>query len=228
MQTYLIHLIRHAKTQGNLEGRYIGHTDQELCSEGIEELKRINETYGPYPKADAVFSSPLKRCLQTSEIIYPDKKAIVMDDLIEYNFGEFEGKTAEELKDDEDFAEWLRGENPQKAPPFGDKQADFNYRICSCFEKIVDAVIKSKVKSTAVITHGGVIMAIMAAYALPQAQMHEWMTPSCCGYTLRIDPSLWMRVQKAEAVSECPSLPLTEEEEMKLWDYYEDENNDNN
>ena len=226
MQTYQIHLIRHAITKGNLEGRYIGHTDEELCPEGIEQLNSILEEFGSYPAVDAVFSSPLKRCLQTAKIIYPQKEAIVIDDLIEYNFGEFEGKTAQELKDDEDFAVWLRGEDPHKAPPFGDKQADFIKRICSCFEKIVDAVISSKVKSTAIITHGGIIMALMAAYALPQAQMHEWMTDSCCGYTIRIDPSIWMRGMKVEAVSRCPAYPLTDEEEKQLWDYYEDPNED--
>ena len=48
------------------------------------------------------------------------------------------GKTAEELQDDEDFAEWLSGSNPNKAAPFGDSQVRFNYRICDCFEKIVE------------------------------------------------------------------------------------------
>ncbi len=224
MQTYQIHLIRHALTKGTLEGRYIGHTDEELCPEGIEELNALLAEYGSYPDVDAVFSSPLKRCLQTAKIIYPNKDAIVIDDLIEYNFGEFEGKTADELKDDEDFAEWLRAENPEKAAPFGDKQIDFNRRICGCFEKIVNAVISSKTKSTAIVTHGGIIMALMTAYALPQAHMHEWMTPSCCGYTLRVDPSIWMRGMKLEAVSLCPSHPLTDEEEKELWDYYDDPN----
>lgn len=221
MKTYQIHLIRHAMTKGNLEGRYIGHTDVPVCEEGFAQLRDIMENYGSYPEVDAVFSSPLKRCLQTAEAIYPGKRPIIMDELIEYDFGEFEGKTAEELADDEDFAEWLSGTNPSKAAPFGDSQVRFNYRVCSCFEKMVDGIIRSGVRSTAVVTHGGVIMSIMAAYALPQAPMHEWLTPNCCGYTLRITPSVWARGMKAEAVSECPSVSDADEVERELWDIYD-------
>ena len=43
-------LIRHGKTRGNLEGRYIGcRSDENLCAEGIEELKQ-----GTYPAAGKV------------------------------------------------------------------------------------------------------------------------------------------------------------------------------
>lgn len=178
MKTYQIHLIRHAMSEGGAEGKYIGHTDVPLTKEGIAQLRDIRENYGEYPQVDAVFSSPLKRCLDTVKEIYPDKEPIVLDELIEYDFGEFEGKTAEELQKDEDFAEWLSGTNPNKAAPFGDSQVRFNYRVCSCFEKIVDGVIRSGVDSVAVVTHGGVIMSIMAAYALPEAPMHEWLTPN--------------------------------------------------
>lgn len=218
MKTYQIHLIRHAMTEGNLEGRYIGHTDLPVCAEGMAQLKNMIEDYGPYPEVDAVFSSPLKRCTETARVLYPDKNPIIMQELIEYDFGEFEGKTAEELVDDEDFAEWLAGTNPQKAAPFGDSQVRFNYRVCACFEKIVDSVIRAGAESTAVITHGGVIMSIMAAYALPEAPMHEWLTPNCCGYTLRITPSIWARGMKAEAVAECPS---TASDDLYRRDFFE-------
>lgn len=226
MQTYQIHLIRHAMTSGNLEGRYIGHTDIPLCKEGIAQLHDIMDNYGAYPEVDAVFSSPLKRCLETAKEIYPDKEPIILNDLIEYDFGEFEGKTAEELQNDPDFAEWLSGSNPNKAAPFGDSQVRFNYRVCACFEKIVDAVIRAGTKNTAVITHGGVIMSIMTAYALPEAPMHEWLTPNSCGYTLRITPSIWTKCMKAEAIAECPAQTVTADDERELWDIYDPDNDE--
>ena len=76
-----------------------------------------------------------------------------------------------------------------------------------------------RVKNTAVVTHGGVIMSLMQTYALPEAPMHEWLTPSCCGYTIRIDPSIWSRGMKVEAVAECPAQPEVFEHE--LWDVYD-------
>ena len=72
MKTYQIHLIRHALTQGTIDGKYIGHTDEPLCDEGKAQLKDIMENYGEYPQVDAVFSSPLKRCIETAQTIYPD------------------------------------------------------------------------------------------------------------------------------------------------------------
>ena len=45
MKTYQIHLIRHAVTKGNLEGKYIGHTDESVCEEGMAQLKDIMKNY---------------------------------------------------------------------------------------------------------------------------------------------------------------------------------------
>lgn len=220
MKTYQIHLIRHALTAGNLAGQYIGHTDLDATDAGLRQIDDIKREYGGYPEVDAVFSSPLKRCLQTAKRIYPDREPIILEGLSEYDFGEFEGKTADELKDEEAFQVWLAGTSPETPLPFGESQAAFNERVCSTFVQIIDGIVKAGVKSTAVVTHGGVVMALMAAFALPEAPMHEWMTPNACGYTLRIDPSLWLRTGKLEAFSECPALPLSEEQERALWDYY--------
>lgn len=222
MKTYQIHLIRHGLTEESLAGKYIGHTDVPLCEQGIKQLEQMKNDIS-YPAVDAVFSSPLVRCVDSAKVMFPDNEPIIMNELIEYDFGEFEGRTAEDMKDDEDFAEWLSGTNPRKAAPFGESNASFSYRVCSCFEKIVDGIIKSGTKNSAVVTHGGVIMALMAAYAVPEAPMHEWLTPNGCGYTLRIIPSIWSRGKKLEAFSECPAYPLSDDEERALWDVYDDE-----
>ena len=127
MKSYTIHFIRNALTDENLEGRYIGHTNVELSEEGKEQLRQMkNELI--YPPVDAVFTSPLKRCTQTAEILYPDNKAIVIDGFIEYNFGEFENKTAEQLEKYEEFPRWLAGEKGVK-PPYGESNEDFAKRV---------------------------------------------------------------------------------------------------
>lgn len=226
MRTYQIHLIRHAMTEGNLAGQYIGHTDMDATEAGLKQADELIEEYGGYPEVDAVFSSPLKRCLQTAKHIYPDKEPIILDDLIEYDFGEFEGKTADELKDEEAFQTWLAGTHPETPLPFGESQLAFNQRICTCFASIVNGIIEAGVQSTAVFTHGGVIMALMTAFAIPEAPMHEWLTPNVCGYTLRIDPSIWSRCGKLEAYAECPAIPLSDEQEYALWDYYPEDDAD--
>ena len=110
MKTYQIHLIRNGRTDDSTSGRYIGHTDAILSPEGVAELHRLKEQ-ADYPYVEAVFTSPLKRCTQTAHAIYPEREAIVMRELIEYDFGEYEGKTPEQLADDEGFASW-----PQSRP----------------------------------------------------------------------------------------------------------------
>ena len=92
--------IRHGKTKGNIERRYIGITDENLSTEGIFELKRMK-----YPVVDRVISSPLKRCFQTAEIIY-GKTAEIYQDFRECDFGEFENKNYEELKNNKYYKDW--------------------------------------------------------------------------------------------------------------------------
>lgn len=97
MKSYNLYFFRHGITKGNLNAQYIGHTDLPLTTDSINELHSIKAKYH-YPKVDAVFSSPLKRCKDSAEIMFPDNTIITIDDFIEYNFGEFEQCTADDLK----------------------------------------------------------------------------------------------------------------------------------
>jgi len=204
MQTYTITLLRHGIAVGEPDGRYIGHTDVPLTKEGRLQLRRLCEEE-TYPSADAVFTSPLKRCTETAEILYPGKDAIKMDGLKEYFFGDYENKTPNELKKDPLFQRWISGEEDVK-PPFAETLEDFQTRICGTFAGIVRGLFKTQTKNAVVITHGGIVMALMSAFALPMAKMHDWLTPSGCGYTLRLELDLWMRAQKAEAIAQAPFI----------------------
>ncbi len=209
MKTCKIHLIRHGLAEGGVEGQYIGHTDVDLTPDGVRQLEEMRRQY-EYPEVQSVLSSPLNRCLQTARILYPDRQPLIFDTLIEYDFGEFEGMTAEELKNEDAFKEWLVG-GQDAAPPFGESNGAFQKRVQRAFYDIVNGLIRSGVDSVAIVTHGGVIMTIMQAFALPQAPMHEWMTPNGCGYTLNVIPSVWVNAMKAEAYAEIPLRPRAEE-----------------
>lgn len=89
-------------------------------------------------------------------------------------------------------------------PPFGESNEAFAKRVCEGFIKIIDGLIKTGTDRAAIVTHGGVMMALLTNFGLPQLPMHEWITPNGCGYTLRITPSLWMRGHKLEVVYEFP------------------------
>ena len=221
MKTYRIHLIRHGVTKDNIEGVYCGITDTPLCDDGKEQLKQMKEEYS-YPGGQFLFTSPLTRCKETAEILYPDLKPIVIDGLTEYNFGEFEGKTAEELhKKDKGFERWLKGE-PGVRPPFGESNEDFASRVCSSFVKIVDGVIKTGTEDLIIVTHGGVISTILSNFGLPEASVSDWMTPPGCGYTIRVSHFLWMQGHKFEVIKEIPEISSEETQGNYYdgWDYY--------
>ena len=92
-------LIRHAKTEGNLKKKYIGITDEPIIN-GTRADKK-------YPEADIVISSPMRRCIETAELIYPGIKPKIYDGLAETNFGKFENRSYDDLKDDPLYKEWL-------------------------------------------------------------------------------------------------------------------------
>ncbi|MEE0952673.1 MAG: histidine phosphatase family protein [Ruminococcus sp.] len=202
MKSYVIHLIRHGAIDETLSGKYIGTTDPPLSDKGKLALKKLAFTHA-YPQPPVVFTSPLKRCTQTCAVLFPERKPLVIADLSECNFGEWEGKTAEELKGSEDFQKWLAGDNSVK-PPRGESNADFVRRVCKIFESIVEGLMKTGSTECAVVTHGGVIMTLLAVYGLPQAKPFEWAMENGCGYSVRVTPMLWQRGKVTEVFSRVP------------------------
>ncbi len=202
MQSYVVHFIRHGLTEANLTGRYAGVWDIPVCKEGMEKLRDLKNSY-EYPKAQEYYSSPLQRCIQTCDVIYPEIKPIIVDDLKECNFGDWEGKTTQELLGNESYLKWMkRGTNV--VPPNGESWGDFYKRIGITFEKIVESMMRRKVTSASVFTHGGVIMTILAMYGLPRADFYEWMVDNGCGYSARITPGIWMREKVMEVYDKMP------------------------
>lgn len=202
MKSYTVYLFRHGMTKGNLNAQYIGHTDFPLTTDGINQLHKIKAEHH-YPKVDAVFVSPLKRAMQSADIMFPKNNKIVIDNFIEYNFGEFEEHTADELKDNEDFRNWMRGDIYAR-PPFGETNAEFVQRVCEAFEKVINGCISEGVTDIAIVTHAGVIMTILTCYGIPEAPMAHWQMDFGYGYKLRITPSVWMRGNKLEVVDTAP------------------------
>ena len=202
MKSYVIHFIRHGSIDETLSGKYIGTTDVSLSDKGKMSLKKLNFDY-VYPQVPVVFTSPLKLCTQTCKILFPNIKPLVIDALSECNFGEWEGKTAEELKTDPDFEKWLAGDNSVK-PPRGESNDDFVRRICKMFESIVEGLMKTGTTECAIVTHGGVIMTLLAVYGLPQAKPFEWTMDNGFGYSLRVTPMLWQRDKVCEVFSALP------------------------
>src|SRR5699024_2161898 len=116
-------------------GQYIGcRTDLPLSPEGLNELRLLKDDI-EYPQIERLYSSPMLRCRQTGAVLYPELDIITVDDLREYDFGSFEGKTAAELEGNPDFIPWTSGR--LSAPPGGEDNTEFIKRLCVAFNRIV-------------------------------------------------------------------------------------------
>lgn len=182
-----IWLIRHGMTEGNRYQRYIGVTDEPLCEEGRELLGKFT-----YPKPQAVFVSPLKRCLETAAILFGDPKVRIIDQLAECDFGEFENKNYKELSGDPRYQTWIDS-NGILAFPGGESKDECATRNLEGFQRAVSACIREEITEAALVVHGGTIMNIMEQYALPKKEFYEWHVGNGCGYLVELDPVLWKK-----------------------------------
>lgn len=171
-----LYLIRHGKTYGNTLGRYIGTTDESLCAEGREAICR-----GRYPKVEAVFASPLKRCAETAQLIWPALPVSFCEELRECDFGDFENKNYQELNGNPDYQAWVDSGGTLSFPG-GESQEVFRRRCCEGFRKILEEIRIRGIQKAALVVHGGTIMSILEAYAVPQESFYHWQVKNGQGY----------------------------------------------
>lgn len=189
MKTLKIHLIRHGATDANLLGQYIGsRTDAPLSPEGLNELRILKDNM-EYPEIQQIYSSPMLRCKQTAAVLYPEKDIIAVENLKEYDFGDFEGKTVEQLENQQSFIDWASGKTT--CTPGGEDNSDFIKRLCVGLNQIVVDMLQKNIESSAVIMHGGAIMMLLAATAVPRRRSIEWTCENGRGFSLLITPSLY-------------------------------------
>jgi probable phosphoglycerate mutase len=90
-------LIRHAETEWSKAGRHTGRTDIPLTEEGRAHAATLPERLGDQTFA-AVFVSPLARARETAALAGLGEQAQVRDDLAEYDYGDYEGITTDEIR----------------------------------------------------------------------------------------------------------------------------------
>ena len=204
MKGYRLQLIRHGITQANLDGRYIGKTDLPLCSEGTQELyKKIEEN--EYPYVQRVYCSPLKRCTQTAALLYPNANVMKIDELREMDFGAFENQKAEDLINDPDYRRFMQGgaDNP---PPEGESLKSVVERCYTALAKILADMMKEGYTNCAVVTHGGIIMNMLACFGMPKIDPAQLSCDFGEGFEILISAAMWQRSNCFEILGRIPFL----------------------
>lgn len=172
-------------TGGNLRGRYIGKTDEPLCAEGKKALESLS-----YPAPDFVFVSPMIRCRETAELLFPGKRLRIIDQLAECDFGDFENKNYRELSGNPAYQAWVDSGGTLPFPG-GESREEFQRRNQEGFRRVVTVCIRESAASAAVVVHGGTIMNIMEAWGVPERSFYDWHVKNGRGYYVELDPKLW-------------------------------------
>ncbi|MDR1688971.1 MAG: histidine phosphatase family protein [Clostridiales bacterium] len=163
--------IRHGKTRGNIQRRYIGNIEEPLCGEGIQELKLL-ASKNILPPVSTLFCGPALRCRQTAEILFPNTNYTLCP-LKEIDFGIFKNKNAQELTGCEAYEKWLET-NCMGDIPGGESVSDFKRHCCETFAIIASSGGDG---TTALVIHGGNIMAILEKYCVPKQDFYAYHIP---------------------------------------------------
>jgi probable phosphoglycerate mutase len=146
-------LIRHAETEWARAGRHTGRTDIPLTDDGRATAAKLRDRLAGHPFT-AVFVSPLSRARETAELAGLGEHAQFRDDLLEWDYGDYEGITTSDIrKDRPDWYLWNDG------VPNGELAADVAARVDRVIEEAlgVDGDV-------AVVAHGHVLRVLAARW----------------------------------------------------------------
>lgn len=143
-------LIRHGKTPSNREHRYLGVTEETLSGEGRKQLEILAEK-DILKKPWLLFISPMLRCQESAGILFPGREAYPIEEWREMNFGAYEGKNYEDLKNDSYYQKWIDS-NGTLPFPEGESQQEYIkrcHRGLLTATKIIEEKIAREVADTA-------------------------------------------------------------------------------
>ncbi|MDR2514699.1 MAG: histidine phosphatase family protein [Christensenellaceae bacterium] len=134
-----IFLLRHGEVQGAKEGAYYGKSDHILSESGVLQARAAAQRLERVP-FQAIYCSPLRRCLQTARLVAGERLPVhPLDGLADLDFGQWEGLSiAEAMKDETAWALWTGG-GLDGAPPGGESAAALHERVVLAFEQMLAA-----------------------------------------------------------------------------------------
>lgn len=156
-------MLRHGKTTLADKGVYYGHTDVLLSKEGIEELLLYKEQ-SIYPDADIYFTSGMTRANESLRLIKGDVDFMTLPLLEEYNFGDFELHTHDELCANEDYIKWIEDKDGVTPCAGGESRVEFIRRMKKGMQHICCTAAGSGANTAFLLAHGGVISYFTTLY----------------------------------------------------------------
>ena len=183
-------LLRHGQTEGSLRDLYYGATDLPVLP---EPLAALHESAGRYPTAPRYYTSGLLRTEQTLRAIYGDVPHTALPGLREMDFGDFEMRSYEELKDDPAFRQWMT-DSEHNPCPNGESAPQTMARNLAAME----TVLASDEDAVCVI-HGGVIAGFMMTWF--GGLRVDWYRQAGTGYQVTFSggvPTGWLPIPEGK------------------------------
>ena len=148
----ILTMVRHAQTEGSLRELYYGASDIPALPESLVEL---HENANRYPTAPRYYTSGLLRTEQTLRALYGDVPHTALPGLQEMNFGDFEMRGYNELKDDPAFQRWA-ADSEHNPCPNGESAPQTMARNRAAMEQVLSAG-----EDAVCVIHGGVTSGLM-------------------------------------------------------------------
>ena len=145
-------LLRHGQTEGSLKDLYYGAADLPVLPQSLAELSSCREKY---PTAERYYTSGLLRTEQTLQALYGPVAHKKLLGLREMDFGDFEMKSYEQLKDDPAYQKWI--EDVEHNPCPGGESAPIVLRRSLA---AMETVLSGKGDAVCII-HGGITSGLM-------------------------------------------------------------------
>ena len=169
--------IRHAETE--MAGRFCGHSDPELNSQGRIQLAALTQLLSAEP-IDAVYSSDLRRASSTAQAIAAVREIpqVLRPTLREINFGQWEGLRWEQIEqmDPEYARDWV-AHYPRLPAPSGESFEVFEARVL----EEVHRLLEGNHGPIAVVTHGGVLRVVLRHFcACSEEEAWQQTQEYCC------------------------------------------------
>lgn len=164
-------LIRHGLTLGNMQRLYYGSTDLPLTEAGEKDLLQ-KRNICIYPTAAHYYTSGMLRTEQTLELLYGAVPHKALPGLGEMDFGDFEMRSYEALRENPAYQTWIQGCVEANRCPNGESAAQATARALAALEPIL-----SSGEDAVCITHGGIIAGLMLSW-FPGRRHRYGFTPA--------------------------------------------------
>jgi len=167
-----VYLIRHGMTEANEKHLYCGSTDLPLSESGKAALSQLRYDI----PCENFVTSGMRRTEETLKQLFGEVPFRVERRFREVDFGDFEMKSYEMLKDDAAYQDWITGENEKNVPPNGESGEAMTTRVLEAFRDV-----RRSGEDTVIVTHGGVIAAVMQSL-FPEEGKHRYAWQPKPGY----------------------------------------------